>query len=203
MSRLLAAAQTQPVPMGHPRAAEVSVLSADERLGLEVLTHGTLRFQPVAPAGVPLPLALKVDGRLVSVVVRAPSPAAVQQALAMALPDDVLLLPHVCGGALVATFVRAIERRPAPEVQLRGTDARQQVERASESRFVLRGQARGGSELLVRAGDSTFAVRVLTGAWPLDTAVRLREAVHEAVIVVLTAPATRGGEVTVTLVPRR
>jgi len=197
MSRLLSQEPTQ--PLGHPRAAHVVVLSADREMGVELLTEGTLRVEPTP--GLKVAMALSVDGQLVSVATSGGAKA-LRELLRAALPEELLLLAEVSGGVLIATVVRAIERRPHRPVTLLSTDPQQQVEERPGGRVLLRNRARGGSLLRVSSEGVSFGLRITPGATPFETALELRDAVATAFIVLVTIPDRRGGDVEVTVLPR-
>lgn len=194
-----AAVQTEPLGFSHPRAAQVSVLAAR---GVEVseLTTGTLIFRSTSAQVASVDL--RVDHSFVSVAVpRVFGVEHLQEALQGSVPDGYLVLGSMSGEALIITFVRAFERSLVPELFCTSLDARLRVRTAGGNDLVLRGTAKGRSELLLRVGEAIYRLKLTAGETALQVSFRVRE-VLAAEHTCLIAPHANG-DTTVTLLPRR
>ena len=71
------------------------------------------------------------------------------------------------------------------------------------NRLLLKGIARGKGDIQVRINDREFRVRPDRGEVPMAIAIRLRELMKDTHISLLSVPSTTGGEVVLTVLPRR
>lgn len=203
---MASAEQTEPLSLVHPRAANVTVLSAGPGLCVSEITVGTLHcdFTRDAPHEPFASLALRVDGSFVTVTVpRVLGADYLREALTDALPEGYLVLTHPSDEALIVTIARAWEVEPTPRLFCTSYDTTLRVRRVGTNRLVLKGVAKGKGDLQVRVNERELRLKPARGETPMNVALRLRKLLEDSHIVLLGVPASSDGDVTLTVLPRR
>jgi hypothetical protein len=200
------AEKTDPLSLVHPRAANVTVLSAGQGLSVTEITSGTLHFQfdntlthqPFAS------LSLSVDGSFVTLTVpRVLGTEYLKEALHAALPEGYLVLAHPSDDALIVTIARATEVEPTPHLFCTSYDTTMRARKVGTNRLVLKGIARGKGDIQVRINEREFRLRPARGETPMALAVRMRELLKATHITLLSVPGSPDGDVVLTVLPRR
>lgn len=200
------AEKTDPLSLVHPRSAIVAVLSAGQGLSVTELTSGTLLFrfsaedahQPFAS------LSLRVDGSFVTLSVpRVLGTDYLKEALSSALPEGYLVLAHPSDDALIVTIARACEVEPTPHLFCTSYDTTMRARKVGTNRLLLKGVARGKGDIQLKINEREFRIRPVRGETPMTLALRLRELLKATHIALLSVPATDGGDVVLTVLPRR
>ena len=189
---------TETVTVGHPEAAEVEVVGGSP--GVSLLTRGTLlvRLHPGR-----LTLALKVEGSFVTVDAPVSDAITVTRAVARALPKGLHLTTTLDGRTLMLCVVRDAETARAVRVEAVCTDRSLHVRQVADNRLVLTGAARGGSRLSLNVASLEVSLALSHRETPVQVALRLRSVLEARFTVLLTVPARRDGDVSVTLLHRR
>ncbi len=199
------AEQTEPQALVHPRAANVTVLSSGQGLSVTAITTGTLHLSFTSEQHQPFAsLSLRVDTSFVTLTVpRVLGTEYLKEALNAALPEGYLVLAHPSDEALIVTIARATEVEPTPHLFCTSYDTTMRARKVGTNRLLLKGIARGKGDIQVRINDREFRVRPDRGEVPMAIAIRLRELMKDTHISLLSVPSTTGGEVVLTVLPRR
>jgi len=149
-------------------------------------------------------LGLKVEGTFVSVDARTADAVNVTRAVARALPAGMKLQTTLDGRTLMLQVLRESKLPEPVRVEPSCTDRAMRVRRqTAEHRLSLSGAARGGSRLSLHVGSLEVSISLSARETPLQVALRLRQVLEARFTVLLTVPARRDGDVTVTLLNRR
>ena len=199
------AEQTEPHSFVHPRSANVTVLSAGQGLTVTEITTGTLHLCFTAEDAQPFAsLSLRVDSSFVTLTVpRVLGTEYLKEALNAALPDGYLVLAHPSDEALIVTIARACEVEPTPHLFCTSYDTTMRARKVGTNRLLLKGIARGKGDIHVRINEREFRLRPERGEVPMAIAIRLRELIKDTHISLLSVPSQPGGEVVLTVLPRR
>lgn len=198
---------TDPTPLVHPRAASVSVLAQDEGLCITEITVGTLHFsfRPEQPRDRPfLSFSLKVDGSFVTLSVpRVLGLDYLRTALEAALPEGYLALGQPSDEGWVVTIARSWQVEPPPTLFCSSFDTTLRAKKLGPNRFVIKGIARGRGDLRLRINDRELRLPLAPKETSMEVASRVREVLEPSHITLLTVADEPGGEVVLTVLPRR
>jgi hypothetical protein len=200
------AEKTDPFALVHPRSANVAVLSTGQGLEITEITTGTLHFRFVATERREpfASLSLRVDGSFVTLTVpRVLGTEYLREALKAALPEGYLVLAHPSEEALVVTIARASEAEPTPQLFCTSYDTTMRARKVGTNRLLIKGVARGRGDIVVRINEREVRVRPARGETPMAIAVRLRALLEPTHIALLSVPSQPGGDVVLTVLPRR
>ena len=203
---------TEPFSFGRPDAANVEVVSSDQRLDVVLGAPGMLTMNGFLADYGPFDafLAMKIDGNFVTVGFHK---GMVKEdfftELVRCMPPgyEVLCPEGSQSEVMIVDIIRTPARGGSPEIGFTCTDPSQRVRWVGKNKFVIEGRAARSlsvrSDLEIDVEGKRIKVAINSGDYPIATATRIRQVLPLGYTALIELPLYPGAEVIVTILRRQ